>query len=143
MTRMRERRCLHSIGNELVSGHFTWKCSERRTWAQPDRVFNQPPLDLRMQRRHTLIIERHFSTNKHVQHHAEAPHVYLWAGVDLCVKQLRRSKVQRSAERGEVGMRVEEVGETEIDDFDVPGGGDEDVLDFEVCVCIFVSLANT
>jgi len=37
-----------------------------RTCAKPDWIFDQPALDLGMERRHTLVVKRHFTTNKHI-----------------------------------------------------------------------------
>lgn len=85
-----------------------------------------------MQRRHALIVKRHLATNQHIQHHTEAPHIDFRASVHLRVQELGRGEVERAAEGGEVRDGVEEVGETKVDDFDVAGLGDEDVLDFEV-----------
>lgn len=86
-----------------------------------------------MQRRHALIVERHLAANEDIQDDAEGPDVDLGTGVRLCIQELGRGKVERAAEGREVrGWRIE-VREAEVDDLDVAGLGDEDVLNLQVC----------
>jgi len=88
-----------------------------------------------MQRRHALIVEGHLAANKDVEHDAETPNVDLGTGVGLGVEEFGGGKIEGTAEGGEMrGGRVE-VREAKVDDFDVARFGDEDVLDFEICVC--------
>ena len=85
-----------------------------------------------MQRRHALIVERHLAAHEHIQHDPETPHIDFWPSVEPRVEQLRRGKVERSAERRQLGRRRKQVGQTKVDDLDVARVGDEDVLDLEI-----------
>lgn len=80
-----------------------------RTSTQPDGIFNQPALDLGMQRRHTLVIKRNLSTDKNIEDDTETPYIDLWSGVHLRIEKFGCSKVERSTESGEVGGGVVEI----------------------------------
>jgi hypothetical protein len=87
-----------------------------------------------MQSRHALIIEGNLSADEHIKHDSETPDINLWASVDFGVEELGSGEIQRSTERREVAGWVEKVGETKINDFDIAGLRDEDILDFEISV---------
>ena len=85
-----------------------------------------------MQCWHALIVEGDFAAYEDVEDYPERPDVNLGTGVDFGVQQLGSSEVEGPAERGEVGGRVPEIGQPKIDDLDIPGLGDQDVLDLQV-----------
>lgn len=86
-----------------------------------------------MQRRHTLIIKRHFATHEHIQDDPKTPHVHFGTSVRFRVEEFGSGKVETAAKSGEERSGSVEVGETKVDDFNVARFGDEDVFDFEIC----------
>jgi len=81
----------------------------KRTSREPDGILDQASLDLCMQGRHALVVERDFSADKDVEDDAKAPYVDFWAGVDAGVEELGGGKVEGAAKGGEVGEGVVEV----------------------------------
>lgn len=109
VTSMRESRCLHSVCRRWKSSAQHWFPRKPHTkyiydeWesltsAQPTRVFDLPPLDLRMQRRHALIVEWHLSTHEDVEDDSEAPYIDLGTGVRLGIEELGGGKVKGTTE---------------------------------------------
>ena len=85
-----------------------------------------------MQGWHALIVEGDLPTDEDVEDDSETPDVDFGTGVETSVEEFGGGEVERTAEGGKLGVRGEEVGETEVDDLDVSRVGDEDVLDLEV-----------
>lgn len=82
-----------------------------------------------MQRWHTLVIEWYPAADKHVENNAEAPDVYLWAGVSASLEELGCCEVKTAAKRLEVPSWREEIAESKVDDLDVASLAYEDVFD--------------
>lgn len=85
-----------------------------------------------MERRHALVIEGYLSTNKDVQHNAKTPHVDFGTGICLGLQQFGGGEIQTSAEGLEMAARGEKIAETKVDDLDVAGLADQNVLDLQV-----------
>lgn len=94
-----------------------------------------------MERRHALVVKWNLSTDEDIQDDAKAPHVDLGTGVGSGLQQLGRSKVETSAKRLEMAAWGKEVAQTKVDDLDVAGLADEDVLNFEISVDDAVTVA--
>lgn len=94
-----------------------------------------------MQLRHTLIVEWHLSANQNVKDNAETPYIHFRARVLSRLKQLRGCKIETSTECLEEASGRKEVAETKIDDFDVAGLADEDVLDLQITMDDAVAMA--
>ena len=73
-----------------------------------------------MQCWHALIIKRDFATDQNIEHNSEAPDIDFGTGVNLGVEQLGSGEIQGTAECRQMVGRVVEIGETEVDDLDVP-----------------------
>ena len=85
-----------------------------------------------MQRGHALVVEGHLAANEYIEDDAKTPYVNFRASINLRVEKLGCCEVQGSAECSEMCRWIVEVCETEVDDFDVAGLGDEDVFDLEI-----------
>lgn len=83
---------------------------------------------------HTLIIEGHLPADQDVENDPKAPHVHLWASILSCLEQFGGGKIQTATEGLEKAPRREQVAETEVNDLDVAGFADKDVLDLQVTV---------
>lgn len=92
-----------------------------------------------MEGRHALIVERHLAAYEDVENDTKTPYIYLGASIYFGVKKFGCSKIQRTAEGGEVGMGREEVGQAEVDYLDVSASRDQDVFDFQVLCRVNVS----
>ena len=128
-TSMRERRCLHSVQSNKSQSFQT---SRVLTGAQPCGVIHDSALDLCVKGRHMLVVKRNLAADEDVEHDTKAPYINLWTGVRFRVEKLGGGKIQRTAERCQVGCWIVEIGKAEINNFDIAGLGDEDVLYFQV-----------
>ena len=88
---------------------------KRLTRTEPDGILNQSPLDLCMQCRHALIVERNLATDQNIENDAKAPHVYLGSGVNLGVEEFRGGKIERAAKCTKVARGIVKIGEAEVD----------------------------
>ena len=91
-------------------------------------------LDLGVQLRHALVVERYFSAHQNVEHNPETPYIDLWAGVLLGLQQFWGCEIQAAAECFQQISGREQVAQAKINDFDVASLADEDVLNFQVPV---------
>lgn len=80
------------------------------------------------------MVEREGAGDHDVEDYAERPDVDFRAGVEDAVEQLGSGELEGAAEGVEEQVLVVVVGEVEVDDFDVVGAVDEDILYFEVSV---------
>lgn len=94
-----------------------------------------------MQGGHALVIKRHFAAYQNIEDDAETPHVNLWSGVGSCLKELWGGKVETATKCLQMTAGCEEVAETKVDNLDIAGLADEDVLDFEIAVDDAVAMA--
>jgi len=79
-----------------------------------------------------LIVERDLSTDEDVEDDSETPDVDFGTSVETSVEEFGSGEVEGTAEGRELGVRGEEVGESEVDDLDVSRVGDEDILDLKI-----------
>jgi hypothetical protein len=98
-------------------------------------------LDLGMKLRHALVIERHLAAHQDIQNDTEAPYINFGSSVLLGLQQLWGSKVQTSTESLEVIPRRKKVAQPKVDDFDIAGFADENVLDLEITMDDAVAVA--
>ena len=103
------------------------------TCTEPHGVFDQPALDLGVERGHALVVKGHLATYEHVQDHSKAPYVDLRPGIYLGIEKFRRSKIKGATKRRQVGDGIVEIREAKIDNLNIASLRNEDVLDFEVC----------
>ena len=131
---MREMRCLHSTVK--VSNHAScWvQGAAPLTRRKPIGVVDLTLLDLLMQSRHVLIVERHLTADEHKQYHSKAPHVYLGPRVWLRLQQLGGGKVETAAVRLELPILLwrKEVAQAEVDNLDVASLADQNVLYLQI-----------
>lgn len=102
------------------------------TSTKPDRVFNQPAFNLRMQSRHALVIERNLAAHQNVENNAKTPYIDFGASVYFCVEEFGCCEIEGSTEGGEVSHGVEEVGQSKVNYFDVAGLGNEYVFNLQI-----------
>jgi hypothetical protein len=79
-----------------------------------------------------LVVKRDFPADQDVKHYPKAPNIDFWAGVGFSIEEFWSRKIQRATKRVQVGGRVVKIGKAKIDDFDVSGFGNENVLNLEV-----------
>ena len=117
VTSIRVRRCLHSnIPFSLRVRRITvvWHTSTK-----PDRIFNKTPLDLSMQRRHTLIIKKNLPTNQDIQNNTKTPNINFRTSIHLRIQEFRRSEIHRTTESREIGRGVIQIRQSKVDNFDI------------------------
>jgi hypothetical protein len=83
---------------------------------------------------HVLVVKRDLPADQDIKNYPKAPNIDFWADVGFGIEKFRGRKVQRATKRLQVGGRIIKIGKTEIDDFDVSGFGDENVLNLEIYV---------
>lgn len=104
------------------------------TAGKPVWVVHETLLDLRMERGHALIVERHFAADQNVQHDAKTPYINLGAGILPSLQEFWSCKIKTSTECLQGATRREEVAEAKVDDLDIASFADENILDLEVSV---------
>ena len=104
------------------------------TCTEPIGILRLPFLDLRMQLWHALVVERHFTADKHIQNDTKAPYVYFWSIVWLRLQQFWRREIQGTTEGLEEIIRYVQVAQAEVYDLNVASLADEDVLNLEISV---------
>ena len=108
---------------------------------EPTWVFHHTALDPRVEHGHALIVEGNFAAYKYIKYDTKTPNIYFWTRVHTSIEQLRCSEVQRATEGVEVALGCVHIGKAKINDFDIAGFRNENVLDFEVAVHYIVSMA--
>lgn len=119
--------------------HEIWK--SQLTGCEARRVLHHTLLDLRVQLRHTLVIEWHLATDQNVKDDTKTPDVDLGARVLSGLQQFRGSEIETATECLQKTPGREEIAETEVNDLDVTRLADEYVLDLQVSMHDAVAVA--
>lgn len=106
----------------------------RLTTRYPAWVVNEALLDLRMKSRHALVVEGNLAADEYVQDNTKTPYVYFRSRVRSGLEKLRGSKVQTATERLEVATGRVEVAQAKVNNLDISGLADQNILNLEIAV---------
>ncbi|KAG9680072.1 Pkinase-domain-containing protein, partial [Aureobasidium melanogenum] len=109
----RKTSALRRISDQHASDQILALCT------QPRRILYCSLLDLGMQLRHTLIVERDLAADEDIQDNTKTPDINFGTGVSFRLQKLGCSEVEGTTERLQEALRREGVAQTEVDDFDV------------------------
>ena len=87
-----------------------------------------------MQLGHALVVKGDLAADENVEDDTEAPDVDFWSGILTSLEQLWSSKVETAAEGLELALGGEQIAEAKVNDFDITGLADKDILYFEISV---------
>ncbi|KAH0207727.1 protein kinase, partial [Aureobasidium melanogenum] len=124
----RKTSALRRISDQHASDQILALCT------QPRRILYCSLLDLGMQLRHTLIVERDLAADEDIQDNTKTPDINFGTGVSFRLQKLGCSEVEGTTERLQEALRREGVAQTEVDDFDVASFANQNVLDLQIAM---------